>query len=97
MTPKIAEALGLNRPHGALVSEVVPSSPAEKAGLKPGDVVLAVNGIAVEHPDALGYRLATVGIGDDGEADRAEQGGKEEVADDRARPRAGDRRRATSG
>lgn len=63
VTSDVAEALGLDKARGALVSKVLAASPAEKAGLKPGDVVLAVNGIAVEHPDALGYRLATVGIG----------------------------------
>ena len=63
VTSDVAEALGLARARGALVSKVLPGSPAEKAGLKPGQVVLAVNGIEVEHPDALGYRLATVGLG----------------------------------
>ncbi|MCF3639100.1 DegQ family serine endoprotease [Rhizobium sp. TRM95111] len=86
VTSDVAEALGLHRARGALVSKVLPGSPAEKAGLKPGQVVTAVNGIAVEHPDALGYRLATVGIG--GEAKLAvSDGGKEEeltIALDRA-------------
>lgn len=63
VTSDVAEALGLHKARGALVSKVLPGSPAEKAGLKPGEVVTAVNGIEVEHPDALGYRLATVGIG----------------------------------
>ena len=59
----MAEALGMARPQGALVKSVVPDGPAEKAGLRPGDVVLAMNGAAIEHPDALGYRLATSPIG----------------------------------
>ncbi|WP_242222508.1 DegQ family serine endoprotease [Shinella zoogloeoides] len=63
VTSEVAEALGLDRARGALISRVQPGSPAEKAGMKPGQVVTAVNGIAVEHPDALGYRLTTVGIG----------------------------------
>src|SRR6218665_1066011 len=62
-TSEVAEALGLGRARGALISKVQAGSPAEKAGMKPGQVVTAVNGIAVEHPDALGYRLTTVGIG----------------------------------
>jgi S1-C subfamily serine protease len=45
------------------VSRVVEGGPADKAGLKPGEVVTAVNGIPVEHPDALGYRLTTAGLG----------------------------------
>ena len=59
----MAEALGMARPHGALVRAVAPDGPAAKAGLAPGDVVLAMNGAAIEHPDALGYRLATSPIG----------------------------------
>lgn len=59
----MAEALGMNRPHGALVRSVSPDGPSAKAGLRPGDVVLALNGAAIEHPDALGYRLATSPIG----------------------------------
>ncbi|NVP58008.1 DegQ family serine endoprotease [Mycoplana rhizolycopersici] len=77
VTSDVAEALGLHKARGALVSKVLTGSPAEKAGLKPGDVVLAVNGIAVEHPDALGYRLATVGIGGTAKL-TVSDGGKEE-------------------
>jgi Do/DeqQ family serine protease len=63
VTAQIAEALGLPKPEGALVSDVVDGSPAAKAGIKPGDVVLAMNGTPIEHVDALGYRLATQAIG----------------------------------
>ncbi len=63
VTSEVADALGLEKARGALVSRVQAGSPAEKAGMKPGEVVTAVNGIPVEHPDALGYRLTTVGIG----------------------------------
>jgi len=63
VTSDIAEALGLPAARGALVTRVERAGPAQAGGLRPGDVVTAVNGIAVEHPDALGYRLATLGIG----------------------------------
>ncbi len=63
VTSEVAEALGLKRARGALVVSVVKDGPAEKAGIEPGQVVTAVNGIEVEHPDALGYRLTTAGIG----------------------------------
>ncbi|WP_430243750.1 DegQ family serine endoprotease [Neorhizobium sp. DAR64861/K0K2] len=63
VTSDVAEALGLKAARGALVSRVVEGGPADKAGLKPGEVVTAVNGIPVEHPDALGYRLTTAGLG----------------------------------
>ena len=60
---QIAESLGMERPAGALVSAVTPKGPAEAAGLKPGDVILTMNGAPIEHVDALGYRLATQAIG----------------------------------
>jgi serine protease Do len=39
----LAKALGLDKPNGALVGEVEPDSPASKAGLKPGEVIVAVD------------------------------------------------------
>jgi Do/DeqQ family serine protease len=63
VTPAIAESLGMRRPSGAIVTEVVPGSPADRAGLNPGDVVLSMDGHPIEHPDALGYRLETAGPG----------------------------------
>ncbi len=63
VTAPIAESLGMKQPTGALVSAVAPDGPAQKAGLKAGDVVLALNGTPIEHVDALGYRLATQEIG----------------------------------
>ncbi len=75
VTPQIAEALGLARPSGALVSDVVEDGPAAKAGIKPGDVVLAMNGTAIEHVEALGYRLATQAIGSTVTLDVLSKGG----------------------
>lgn len=63
VTSDVAEALGLDKARGALVVKVTEDSPAAKAGLKPGEVVTAVNGVPVEHPDALLYRLTTAGLG----------------------------------
>ncbi len=63
VTPDIAGALGLDRPTGALVQGVLSGGPAQVAGIEVGDVVMAMNGVPIENPDALGYRLATAGIG----------------------------------
>jgi serine protease Do len=48
VTQPLAQSFGLDRPRGALVSSVESGSPAEKAGIKAGDVLLAVNGTQVE-------------------------------------------------
>lgn len=63
VTSDLAENLGLKRPRGAMVVGIVEDGPADIAGLKLGDVILAVNDQKVDHPDALGYRMATLGIG----------------------------------
>jgi len=63
VTPDIAEGLGLKRPIGALVGSVAPDSPAARAGLKTGDLILAVDGQSVEDPNAFDYRFATKPLG----------------------------------
>jgi len=56
LTPELAEAMKLkNQPTGALVGEVAPKTPTEKAGMKTGDVITAVNGKEIS--DARELRL----------------------------------------
>ena len=63
VTSDMAEALNMERAFGAIVTAVVKGGPAHSGGLKVGDVVLRMNGLIVQHPDALGYRLATTSVG----------------------------------
>ncbi|WP_316861749.1 DegQ family serine endoprotease [uncultured Cohaesibacter sp.] len=65
VTSDIASGLGLERPQGVLVTEIYQNSPAEKAGLKVGDLILSVNGKEVSTPDGFGYRFATQPLGGD--------------------------------
>jgi Do/DeqQ family serine protease len=54
LSSEIAASLGKKDTHGALVASVVPKSPAEKAGIKPGDVIEQVDGQPIiESPDLL--------------------------------------------
>jgi S1-C subfamily serine protease len=63
VTADIAEGLGIDRPRGALIAEVAPGSPAERAKLATGDLVVSVDGLEIDDPKSLNYRLATKGIG----------------------------------
>jgi Do/DeqQ family serine protease len=60
----IAHSLGLPKPGGVLLKSVYPGGPAAKAGLKVGDVVLAIDGFTVDDMQALNYRIATHNAGD---------------------------------
>jgi len=53
VTPKLAASFGLPTTHGALVSRVVPDTPAAKAGLKEGDFIVSVDGKAIDDTNAL--------------------------------------------
>jgi Do/DeqQ family serine protease len=57
-----AEALGLDRPTGALVTSLVDNGPAAEAGLRRGDVIVAVDAQEINDPDAFGFRFATKGL-----------------------------------
>jgi Do/DeqQ family serine protease len=63
MTPEIAEGLGIKRNSGALVASVSANSPAAKAGLKTGDVIVSIDGLAVEDQNAFDYRFGTRPLG----------------------------------
>jgi len=64
VTPELAENFGLDRPIGALVGQVMPDSPAEKAGLKAGDVILEYNGKEVSQMSMLPAMVASTGVGE---------------------------------
>lgn len=63
LTSDTARAAGLDRPAGVLMTGVSPGSPAARAGLRPGDIILAVDGKETPDPASLRYRIATLGVG----------------------------------
>jgi Do/DeqQ family serine protease len=63
VTPEIAEGLGLKRPTGALVAGITPNSPAARGGLRTGDLIVSIDGQAVEDQNAFDYRFGTKPLG----------------------------------
>lgn len=59
----MAEALGMERPRGVLMSEVNADTPAEKAGIKEGDVILQVDGKPVDSISQLRNTISLAGVG----------------------------------
>jgi serine protease Do len=59
----LAKSFGMDRPRGALVAQVQPDSPASKAGLKSGDVILSFNGQAIDSTAQLPAKVAATPIG----------------------------------
>ncbi len=64
VTPDIAKSLGLKNSEGALVSQVVDGSPAEKAGIRTGDVITSVNGQPVKSNGELRNAIGLLRVGD---------------------------------
>src|SRR5580700_8325724 len=65
ITPTIAKSLGMDpdQPAGALVASVTPNSPAVKAGIKPGDVILSAEGQPIKTVHDLPRLVANTSIG----------------------------------
>ncbi len=63
ITPELAREFGLKKSRGALVSDIFKGSPAEKAGIKRGDVILEINGKKTKNVDSLRNIVAQSEVG----------------------------------
>ncbi|OBT17612.1 serine endoprotease DegQ [Vibrio tasmaniensis] len=63
VTSELAEALGYESSKGAFVSQIVPDSAADKAGLKAGDIIVSINGKRIDTFSELRAKVATLGAG----------------------------------
>jgi serine protease Do len=63
VTPELAAQFNLDTPKGAVVTEVLGKSPAEKAGVKRGDVIVGLNGQEVENLARLRLLVAAAPVG----------------------------------
>jgi len=65
LTPDIAKKLGVAAREGAIVAGVQPGSPADKAGLREGDVIVALNGRPIRAASELRARLGLTPVGEE--------------------------------
>jgi Do/DeqQ family serine protease len=76
LTPDLAQALGTRHTQGAVIARVDPGSPAERAGLRTNDLVVAINGAPMRSGTELRNRVGLSRIGDEVEL-TVERGGAE--------------------
>ena len=75
----MAEALGLDRPGGIVITELHPESPFAAAGMMPGDVILSLGGAEVNSPQEVFFRLAVAGIGRETAVDYSRDGQRRSI------------------
>ncbi len=63
LTTDLAKAFDYNTKHGAFVSQVIPNSSADIAGIKAGDIIVSLNGKQIETFGELRAKIATIGAG----------------------------------
>src|SRR5262249_34347015 len=79
MTTDLAQGLGLKEARGVAVSGVSPGGPADRAGIKAGDVMLKVNGKTVNDPNELRNTVASLSPGADVTVTTARNGAEQDV------------------
>ena len=63
MNPELADTLGLDKARGALVADVTPTGPAERAGIMAGDVIVRFDGAAINEMRDLPRIVAETAVG----------------------------------
>ncbi len=79
VTRQLAESFGMKKPQGALVSKIIPNSPAEKAGLQIGDIITEFNGQPIETSSDLPPMVGMTPINQDGKLTIIRQGNSEAI------------------
>ncbi len=75
----MTEVLGLERPGGIILSQFHPASPLKAAGLRTGDVIIAVDGAPVNTPAEMIYRMSVAGLGGQAVVTRLRNGDASDV------------------
>jgi serine protease Do len=63
MTPELARSFGIDKERGALVGDVAAQGPADKAGIKRGDVIVGYDGKKIDQPATLPGLVAATPVG----------------------------------
>jgi serine protease Do/serine protease DegQ len=79
LTPELAQAFGMDRNAGAVISQIVPDSPAARAGLREGDVVTEVNGRRIDDAADLRNAVGLLRVGQEVELIVLRQGRMREI------------------
>ena len=80
MTADLARSLQIGDSHGALVNEVQADGPAAAAGIRPGDVILAVNGVPVQSSNDLRNQVSALAPGSSANVSLVRDGHQQSVA-----------------
>ncbi len=80
VTRQLAESFGMDRPHGALVSKVIPGGPAEKAGIQIGDIIVEFNGQVIETSGELPPRVGMTPVDEKSKVKIIRQGDKQDIS-----------------
>ncbi len=75
----LAEAFGMDRAVGALITEIYPESPADESGLRRGDVIVAFNDKVIELSSDLPHIVGRTQVGSDAQVDIIREGEKQTV------------------
>ncbi len=64
VTPVIAKGVGLDKPRGVFIENVIDNKPADNAGIKSGDIILSIEGTPVNKPNQLQAKVGSYKPGD---------------------------------
>ena len=79
VTPELAQALGLGDAKGLLIAQILRNGPADKAGIKPGDVIQKVNGIEAKTARVMVDLVADIQPGEDVKIELTRDGNSQTV------------------